>query len=273
MADRTGHFAGDDPFALARAWLAEAEKSEINDPNAIALASVDADGLPNVRMVLLKDIEADGQGEGAFVFYTNYDSAKAREIAASGKAAFVMHWKSLRRQIRVRGPVEREDGPPADAYFASRSLKSRLGAWASRAIPSAGQPRGAHGRGGEGDRAAGTAPKRGRHSGAGSASARWRSSSGPMAPSGCMTGSAGPATGRAGGAAKRLVGDAPEPLIVPRDSAFGRTPAGIPFAKREFSNASNSRKFLGCPGGRKPAICLTGTTRGWDATIQGTYLT
>jgi pyridoxamine 5'-phosphate oxidase len=132
MADRTGLFAGDDPFALARSWLAEAEKSEINDPNAIALASVDPDGLPNVRMVLLKDIEADGRGEGAFVFYTNYDSAKGREIAASGKAAFVMHWKSLRRQIRVRGPVEREEGPPADAYFASRSLKSRLGAWASR---------------------------------------------------------------------------------------------------------------------------------------------
>ena len=132
MADRTGLFAGDDPFALARSWLAEAEKSEINDPNAIALASVDADGLPNVRMVLLKDIEADGRGDGAFVFYTNYDSAKGQEIAASGKAAFVMHWKSLRRQIRVRGPVEREEGPPADAYFASRSLKSRLGAWASR---------------------------------------------------------------------------------------------------------------------------------------------
>jgi pyridoxamine 5'-phosphate oxidase len=72
------------------------------------------------------------RGDGAFVFYTNYDSAKGREIAASGKAAFVMHWKSLRRQIRVRGPVEREEGPPADAYFASRSLKSRLGAWASR---------------------------------------------------------------------------------------------------------------------------------------------
>jgi pyridoxamine 5'-phosphate oxidase len=131
MADRTGHFAGDDPFKLAQAWLAEAEASEINDPNAIALASVDPDGLPNVRMVLLKEIEAPGAGEGAFVFYTNYDSAKGRELAASGKAAFVMHWKSLRRQIRVRGPVEREDGPQADAYYASRSLKSRLGAWAS----------------------------------------------------------------------------------------------------------------------------------------------
>lgn len=127
MSDRNGIFAGDDPFALARAWLAEAEGTEPNDPNAIALATVDSEGLPNVRMVLLKEIEAD-----AFVFYTNYGSAKGEEIAASGKAAFVMHWKSLRRQIRVRGPVVREEGPQADAYFASRSLQSRLGAWASR---------------------------------------------------------------------------------------------------------------------------------------------
>jgi len=125
--DRTGIFAGQDPFDIARRWLAEAELTEPNDPNAIALSTVDPDGLPNVRMVLLKEIEAD-----AFVFYTNYDSAKGREIAATGRAAFVMHWKSLRRQIRVRGVVEREEGPQADAYFSSRSLKSRLGAWASR---------------------------------------------------------------------------------------------------------------------------------------------
>lgn len=124
--DRSGIFAGDDPFAIARAWLAEAEASEPNDPNAMALSTVDAEGLPNVRMVLLKEIEAD-----AFVFYTNYTSAKGQEIAATGKAAFVLHWKSLRRQIRVRGTVTREDGPQADAYYASRSLQSRLGAWAS----------------------------------------------------------------------------------------------------------------------------------------------
>ncbi len=126
MSDRTGIFAGDDPFRIARDWLAEAEKTEVNDPNAIALSTVDADGLPNARMVLLKDIE-----DAAFVFYTNYTSKKAEEIDAAGKAAFVMHWKSLRRQVRVRGLVEREDGPAADAYYASRSLKSRLGAWAS----------------------------------------------------------------------------------------------------------------------------------------------
>lgn len=127
MTDRTGIFAGNDPFALAASWLKEAEASEVNDPNAIALATVDSDGLPNVRMVLLKEIEAD-----AFVFYTNYEGKKGQELAASGKAAFVMHWKSLHRQIRVRGAVTREDGPQADAYYNSRSLKSRLGAWASK---------------------------------------------------------------------------------------------------------------------------------------------
>lgn len=127
MSERDGIFAGDDPFALARDWLAEAEKSEPNDPNAIALSTVGDDGLPNARMVLLKDITADG-----FVFYTNYGSVKALEIDAAGKAAFVLHWKSLRRQIRVRGLTSRVDGAEADAYFASRSLKSRLGAWASR---------------------------------------------------------------------------------------------------------------------------------------------
>jgi pyridoxamine 5'-phosphate oxidase len=126
MSDREGIFSGDDPFEIARRWLAEAEGSEPNDPNAIALATVDPAGLPNVRMVLLKEIE-----DAAFVFYTNYESAKGQELAASGKVAFVMHWKSLRRQIRVRGVVSREDGPQADAYFRSRSLKSRLGAWAS----------------------------------------------------------------------------------------------------------------------------------------------
>jgi len=126
MTDRTGIFAGEDPFALTRQWLAEAEAVEPNDANAIALASVDGDGLPNVRMVLLKDIEDD-----AFVFYTNYGSAKGQELDATGKAAFVMHWKSLRRQVRVRGEVSREEGPQADEYYTSRSLKSRLGAWAS----------------------------------------------------------------------------------------------------------------------------------------------
>ncbi len=126
MTERDGIFVGDSPCEIARRWLAEAEATEPNDPNAIALSTVDQAGMPNARMVLLKEIEED-----AFVFYTNYGSAKGREIAASGKAAFVMHWKSLRRQIRVRGLVEKEDGAQADAYYASRSLQSRLGAWAS----------------------------------------------------------------------------------------------------------------------------------------------
>lgn len=127
--DRTGIFAGDNPFALAQSWLQDAEGQEPNDPNAIALGTVDADGLPNVRMVLLKEIETTGAG--GFVFYTNYGSVKGQEIAATGKAAFVLHWKSLRRQIRVRGLTEREEGLQADDYYHSRSLKSRLGAWAS----------------------------------------------------------------------------------------------------------------------------------------------
>lgn len=127
MTDRKGIFAGDDPFAIARRWLDEATASEPNDPEAIALATVDAEGLPNVRMVLLKEIEDD-----AFVFYTNFGSVKGRELAANARAAFVMHWKSLRRQVRVRGTVVREEGPKADAYYSSRALKSRIGAWASR---------------------------------------------------------------------------------------------------------------------------------------------
>ncbi|HGG65023.1 MAG TPA: pyridoxamine 5'-phosphate oxidase [Rhodobacteraceae bacterium] len=126
MTNRSGIFSGDDPFRIARLWLGEAEAVEPNDPNAIALATVDPDGMPNVRMVLLKEIEPEG-----FVFYTNYESAKGQELATNGKAAFVMHWKSLRRQIRVRGLVEKVEDAQSDAYFNSRSLQSRLGAWAS----------------------------------------------------------------------------------------------------------------------------------------------
>lgn len=127
MSDRIGIFAGDDPVELARAWLAEAEETEPTDPNAMALATVDDTGMPNVRTVLLKDIEKD-----AFVFYTNYNSRKGAEIIGSGKVAFVLHWKSLARQIRVRGLATKEDGGAADAYYASRALSSRQGAWASK---------------------------------------------------------------------------------------------------------------------------------------------
>lgn len=127
----SGIFAAEDPYALARAWLKEAEASEPNDPNAMALATVDAHGLPNVRMVLLKEIEAS-QNRGGFVFYTNFESAKGQELAAHAGAALVLHWKSLHRQVRVRGPVELVDAKQADAYYTSRAYQSRIGAWASR---------------------------------------------------------------------------------------------------------------------------------------------
>ncbi|MDG2523379.1 pyridoxamine 5'-phosphate oxidase [Caulobacter segnis] len=115
-----------DPFALFAEWLKAADKSEPNDPNAMALATVDEDGLPDLRMVLLKDVDPSG-----FAFYTNLDSAKGRELAANPKAALLFHWKSLRRQVRVRGAAERVTDAEADAYFATRARPSQLGAWAS----------------------------------------------------------------------------------------------------------------------------------------------
>ena len=114
-----------DPLALFDAWLAEAEGSEPNDPNAMALATVDAGGQPSVRMVLLK-----GRDQG-FVFYTNGESRKADQLAATGRAALMFHWKSLRKQVRVEGAVGPVDDALADAYFATRSRESQLGAWAS----------------------------------------------------------------------------------------------------------------------------------------------
>ena len=116
-----------DPFGLFGEWLKEAEKSEPNDPNAMALATADEEGLPNVRMVLLK-----GFDERGFVFYTNFESQKGQEILGTMKAALGFHWKSLRRQVRVRGLVEEVTKQEADAYFASRPRDSRIGAWASQ---------------------------------------------------------------------------------------------------------------------------------------------
>ena len=115
-----------DPFALFAEWLKDAEKSEPNDANAMTLATVDEEGLPNARMVLLKDFDDKG-----FVFYTNYESQKGQEIQATLKAALVFHWKSLRRQVRVRGLVEKVSAAEDDAYFNSRPRDSRIGAWAS----------------------------------------------------------------------------------------------------------------------------------------------
>lgn len=120
-----------DPFDLARAWLEEAAAVEPNDPNAMALATADSAGLPDVRMVLLKEIEGGG-ASGGFVFFTNYESAKAQELAENPQAAFVIHWKSLRRQIRARGLVETISPAESDAYYAARPYQSRIGAWASR---------------------------------------------------------------------------------------------------------------------------------------------
>ena len=121
-----------DPFSLFETWLSDASRSEPNDPNAMALASVDGDGLPNVRMVLLKGLDGASHGPGrGFVFYTNWESAKGRELQAQGKAALCFHWKSLRRQVRVRGLVTGVSAAEADTYYASRARGSRLGAWAS----------------------------------------------------------------------------------------------------------------------------------------------
>lgn len=115
-----------DPFALFSEWLAHARTSEINDSNAMALSTVDEDGLPDVRMVLLKDVSTDG-----FTFYTHETSTKGRQLRANPKAALLFHWKSQRRQVRIRGDVVRGSEAGADTYFASRARESRIGAWAS----------------------------------------------------------------------------------------------------------------------------------------------
>ncbi len=132
MMTDTGLTDGDftesaEPYVLFGRWLEDARAAEPNDPDALALATVDEDGMPNVRMVLLKDFDEHG-----FVFYTNYESTKGRELLAARKAAMCFHWKSLRRQVRVRGPVETVSAEEADAYFASRPRGSRIGAWASK---------------------------------------------------------------------------------------------------------------------------------------------
>jgi pyridoxamine 5'-phosphate oxidase len=119
--------ACEDPFALFSQWFDEARAKEINDPDAMALATVDADGLPDVRMVLCKGVE-----NGALRFYTNSESAKGRQLEAQPKAAALFHWKSLRRQARFRGPVSFVDDAAADAYFHSRARQSQIGAWASQ---------------------------------------------------------------------------------------------------------------------------------------------
>jgi len=132
-APQAGDFAAAiEPFALFSAWFDEAKAHEPNDPNAFALATVDAAGLPNVRIVLLKGLDPADFAARGFVFYTNFESAKGAELQASRKAALNFHWKSLRRQVRVRGAVSVVSAEEADAYFASRPHGSRIGAWASQ---------------------------------------------------------------------------------------------------------------------------------------------
>jgi pyridoxamine 5'-phosphate oxidase len=117
----------DEPLRLFAAWFDEASRSEPRDPTAMSLATVDADGLPNVRMVLMK-----GYDERGFAFYTNVDSQKGRELDASGRAGLLFYWKSLNRQVRMRGPIARVDDAEADAYFATRPRLAQIGAWASK---------------------------------------------------------------------------------------------------------------------------------------------
>jgi pyridoxamine 5'-phosphate oxidase len=119
-------FSKTDPFALFGEWLEDAKKKEPNDPNAMALATADEHGAPDVRMVLLKDVSGDG-----FIFYSNTGSRKGRQLTANGRAALCFHWKSLRRSVRVSGPIETVTAEEADAYFASRAKDSQIGAWAS----------------------------------------------------------------------------------------------------------------------------------------------
>jgi pyridoxamine 5'-phosphate oxidase len=128
-----GDFAGAaEPFTLFEAWLGDATRHEPNDPNAMALATVDQSGHPNVRMVLLKGVDPINFPERGFVFYTNYEGTKGRELLASPYAALDFHWKSLHRQVRVRGAVTQTTAEEADAYFATRARASQIGAWASQ---------------------------------------------------------------------------------------------------------------------------------------------
>ncbi|HML30229.1 MAG TPA: pyridoxamine 5'-phosphate oxidase [Hyphomicrobium sp.] len=123
--------AATDPFRLFGEWMAEASRTEPTDPNAMSVATVDASGMPNVRVVLLKNVDGADSPDRGFVFYTNFESAKGLELLANPKAALLFYWKSLDRQVRIRGPVSLASHGEADAYFASRARLSRIGAWAS----------------------------------------------------------------------------------------------------------------------------------------------
>jgi pyridoxamine 5'-phosphate oxidase len=131
LPDLSGRRAASEPFTRFEDWFREATAAEINDPNGMALATSDANGLPNVRMVLLKGLDGDDVRNRGFVYYTNLESAKGRELIANPKAAILFHWKSLRRQVRARGMISSVSNEEADAYFATRPRQSQIGAWAS----------------------------------------------------------------------------------------------------------------------------------------------
>lgn len=131
VADDQGEVFADDPVALFAQWLKLAGRHEPNDPNAMSLATVDSGGMPDVRVVLLKDLD-ENEGRGAFSFYSNTQSAKGEELAANPRAALAFHWKTIRRQVRVRGTVRPVPDETSDAYFASRSRGAQIGAWASQ---------------------------------------------------------------------------------------------------------------------------------------------
>ena len=192
----------DEPLRLFAAWMDEAVASEPRDPNAMALATVDTDGLPDVRMVLLKGFDAQG-----FVFYTNTDSQKGRELKAQPKAALLFYWKSLNRQVRVRGPVETVTDAEADAYFATRPRGAQIGAWASKqsSRSKAGWPSRRRSR--STPRNSRSAPCRARRIGRAFASCRWRSNSGTTGRSACMTASNSGASERARRGPRRGLSD------------------------------------------------------------------
>jgi len=174
---------------LFAAWLSEATASEPRDPTAMTLATIDADGLPNARMVLLKGVDERG-----FVFYTNMDSQKGRELDVHPQAALVFHWKSLNRQVRVRGNVERVGEADADAYFATRPKQAQIGAWASKQSAPLESRLASRKRSRSMPPNTPSSPCRGRLTGPAIASCRCASNSGTSGRSGCTTASNSPAT-------------------------------------------------------------------------------
>src|SRR5919109_990288 len=208
---QAGDFAeGDEPFDLFEAWFAEAATNEPNDPNAMALATVDAAGVPNVRMVLLKGVDGPERPDRGFVFYTNLESTKGRELLASGKAALCFHWKSLRRQVRLRGSTTLVSEEEADAYFANRPRARAASRW-KRPLPGSLQ-----------SSALATFPARPTGRGSGSPRSRWSSGT----------------TGRSGFTIGSRSGAAPRPSHGARRASIRE--------RRPISRGRGARRLKGC---------------------------